>query len=168
MPVERSAFRRLLHQTWDATACETFAASQGVTPMANETTDTELLAREHQYWQAIKDGDAALSARLSDDPCVVTGSQGVGRIDRATLQGMFASAAWKLTGFEITSPIVEFLTDDVAVVAYRVHEDLLVDGQPLALDASDSSTWVRRNGEWVCAVHTEAIAGDPFGRDRGR
>jgi hypothetical protein len=136
--------------------------------MANETTATELLALEHQYWQAIKDGDTALSARLSDDPCVVTGSQGVGRIDRATLQGMFASAAWKLTGFEITSPIVEFLTDDVAVVAYRVHEDLLVDGQPLALDASDSSTWVRRNGEWVCAVHTEAIAGDPFGRDRGR
>ena len=136
--------------------------------MANETTDEELLALEHQYWQAIKDGDAALSARLSDDPCVVTGSQGVGRIDRATLEGMFASAAWKLTGFEITSPIVELLTDDVAVVAYRVHEDLLVDGQPLALDASDSSTWVRRDGEWVCAVHTEAIAGDPFGRDRGR
>jgi hypothetical protein len=136
--------------------------------MANETTDTELLALEHQYWQAIKDGDAALSARLSDDPCVVTGSQGVGRIDRATLKGMFAGATWKLTGFEITSPIVELLTDDVAVVAYRVHEDLLVDGQPLALDASDSSTWVRRNGEWVCAVHTEAIAGDPFGRDRGR
>ena len=136
--------------------------------MANETTDEELLALEHQYWQAIKDGDAALSARLSDDPCVVTGSQGVGRIDRATLEGMFASATWKLTGFEITSPIVELLTDDVAVVAYRVHEDLLVDGQPLALDASDSSTWVRRNGEWVCAVHTEAVAGDPFGRDRGR
>jgi ketosteroid isomerase-like protein len=136
--------------------------------MANETTENELLALEHQYWQAIKDGDVALSARLSADPCVVTGSQGVGRIDRVTLEGMFASAAWKLTGFEITSPIVELLTGDVAVVAYRVHEDLLVDGQPLALDASDSSTWVRRNGEWVCAVHTEAIAGDPFGRDRGR
>ena len=103
--------------------------------MANETTDEELRAFEHQYWQAIKDGDAARSARLSDDPCIVTGSQGVGRIDRATLEGMFAGAAWKLTGFEITSPIVEFLTDDVAVVAYRVHEDLLVDGQPLALDA---------------------------------
>ncbi len=136
--------------------------------MAKETTAIELLALEHQYWQAIQDGDAALSARLSDDPCVVTGSQGVGRIDRATVEGMFATAAWKLTGFDITSPIVELLTDDVAVVAYRVHEDLLVDGQPLALDASDSSTWVRRNGEWVCAVHTEAIAGDPFGRDRRR
>jgi hypothetical protein len=32
----------------------------------------------------------------------------------------------------------------------------------------DSSTWVRRNGCWLCALHTEAIAGDPFGRDRQR
>ena len=38
----------------------------------------------------------------------------------------------------------------------------------MALDAADSSTWVRRDGRWLCAMHTEAIAGDPFGRDRGR
>jgi hypothetical protein len=25
---------------------------------------------------------------------------------------------------------------------------------------------VRRGGRWVCALHTEAIAGDPYGRDR--
>jgi ketosteroid isomerase-like protein len=136
--------------------------------MADGAIEKELLALERQYWQAIKDGDAALSARLSDDPCIVTGAQGVGRIDRATLEKMFAGASWKLTGFEITSPIVERLSDDVAVVAYKVHEELLVDGKPLALDASDTSTWVRRSGRWVCAVHTEAVGGDPFGRDRKR
>ena len=131
--------------------------------MADEIED-ELLVLEHRYWQAIQDGDAALSARLSGDPCVVTGAQGVGRIDHATLEGMFSGATWKLTEFEITSPIVEMITDDVAVVAYRVREELLVDGAPLTLNAADSSTWVRRGGEWVCAVHTEAVAGDPFGR----
>ena len=56
--------------------------------------------------------------------------------------------------------------DDVGVVAYKVKEHLTVDGQPLTLEAADSSTWVRRDGEWVCALHTEAIAGDPFGRDK--
>jgi hypothetical protein len=25
---------------------------------------------------------------------------------------------------------------------------------------------VRRNGQWVCALHTESMLGDPFGRDR--
>jgi hypothetical protein len=63
---------------------------------------------------------------------------------------------------------VRLLQDDVAVVAYEVHEELTVDGKPVTLDAADSSTWVRRNGRWLCALHTEAIAGDPFGRDRQR
>jgi hypothetical protein len=47
-----------------------------------------------------------------------------------------------------------------------VREQLTVDGNPLTLEAADASTWVRRDGRWVCALHTESIAGDPFGRDR--
>jgi hypothetical protein len=43
---------------------------------------------------------------------------------------------------------------------------LTVDGRPVTLDASDASVWVRREEQWVCALHTEAIAGDPFGRDK--
>ncbi len=132
--------------------------------MSALTVEQELIAQEHRYWQAVKDGDAALSARLSDDPCIVTGAQGVGRIDRATLEKMFRGSSWKLQAFELSSPIVQMLTDDVAVVAYKVREELLVDGKPLTLNAADTSTWVRKDGRWVCAVHTEAVAGDPFGR----
>jgi hypothetical protein len=60
------------------------------------------------------------------------------------------------------------LSDDVAIVAYTVHEDLTVEGKPVSLDAAESSTWVRRDGNWLCAMHTEALTGDPFGRDRVR
>lgn len=58
------------------------------------------------------------------------------------------------------------LQDDVAIVAYTVHEELTVEGKPVKLDAADASTWVRRDGDWRCVLHTESIAGDPFGRDR--
>ena len=58
------------------------------------------------------------------------------------------------------------LNDDVAIVPYKVHEELTVDGEPVSIDAADACTWVRRNGRWLCALHTESIAGDPFGRDR--
>lgn len=34
----------------------------------------------------------------------------------------------------------------------------------IEFEAFDSSVWVHRNGHWVCAVHTESLAGDPFGR----
>jgi len=137
--------------------------------MATSTSiEKDLLELERKYWQAIKDGDAEAAARLSDDPCVVTGAQGVGELSRQQLKGMMAGSKWKLEAFEISNVIVRAVTDDVATVAYKVHEQLTFDGKPLTLDAADTSTWVRRNGSWVCAVHTESIAGDPFGRDRGK
>ena len=61
---------------------------------------------------------------------------------------------------------MRLLRDDVAILAYRVHEELTVEGKPVTVEAADSSTWVHRDGRWVCAMHTESIAGDPFGRDR--
>ena len=77
------------------------------------------------------------------------------------------ASPWTLEKFELDDDIqVRLLGDDVAIVAYTVREELMVDGQPLTLVAADSSTWVRRDGRWVCALHTEALAGDPFGRDR--
>ena len=79
---------------------------------------------------------------------------------------MVEAASWKLDAFELSNPIVHKLSDDVAVLAYKVHEELQVEGESIAFDASDSSTWVRRGGSWVCAAHTESLAGDPFGRDR--
>jgi uncharacterized protein (TIGR02246 family) len=132
------------------------------------SVEQELINLERQYWQAMKDGDAAACGRLSDDPCVVTGASGAAQLDRATLVKMMGTGAWKLNAFELSKPIVRLLTDDVAVVAYKVHEDLTVDGKPVSMDAADSSVWVRRDGRWLCAVHTESIAGDPFGRDRGK
>lgn len=129
--------------------------------------EKELLTLERQYWQAIKDGDAKAAGRLSDETCIVTGAQGVGKLTRTQLmQMMSAGSNWKLEGFEISNPIVQPITDDVVGVAYKVSERLIVDGKPVTLDAAESSTWVRRDDGWVCAVHTESIAGDPFGRDR--
>jgi hypothetical protein len=60
------------------------------------------------------------------------------------------------------------VTDDVAVLAYKVHEELTVEGKKVSFDAADASTWVKRKGQWLCALHTESLSGDPFGRDRQR
>ena len=133
----------------------------------NATVEKELLGLEKQYWQAIKDRDAEAAMRLSDDPCIVTGAQGVGTIGKQALAAMIGSARYTLNSFELSDDAeVRLLGDDVAIVAYKVHEELTVEGKRVAVDAADSSTWVRRDGRWLCALHTEAIAGDPFGRDR--
>ena len=135
--------------------------------MTSTGIEQELLALEKKYWQALKDKDADTAMRLSDDPAIVTGPQGVLRLDRSTLGGMMKAASYTLNDFTIGDDAhVQLLGDDVAVLAYTVHEELTVDGKPVTLDAADSSTWVRRNGRWVCALHTESLKGDPFGRDR--
>jgi hypothetical protein len=104
--------------------------------------------------------------RLTDDPCIVVTAQGAGRIAREAFAGMLKAGGWTLHEFTLSDMHVRILSEDVAILAYRVKELLTVDGKPITLDAADSSTWVRRDGQWMCALHTEALIGDPFGRDK--
>jgi hypothetical protein len=132
-----------------------------------KTVEKELLGLEKQYWQAIKDKDVDAAMRLSDDPCIVAGAQGIGSLDRKSLGGMMRAASYTLNDFKFSDDAkVRLLSNDIAIVAYKVREDLTVEGKPVSFEAAESSTWVRRDGRWVCALHTESLAGDPFGRDR--
>ncbi len=135
--------------------------------METRAITTELLELERRFWQAMKDKDAETAMSLSDENVIVTGAQGVGRIDRQSLGQMVTSPKSTLDSFELGDRAeVSRIGDDVAIIAYEVHEEMHVDGHPVKLDAAESSTWVRRDGRWVCAAHSEAIAGDPYGRDR--
>ena len=134
--------------------------------MATQTVEKELRELEQQYWQALKDNDIDEVIGLTDDPCIVTGAQGVARIDHGAYRAMMANAQWSIEDYDVSDVDVRILTDDVAVVAYKVREELTVEGKPVTLEAADASTWVRRDGRWLCALHTESIIGDPFGRDR--
>jgi hypothetical protein len=46
--------------------------------------DNELLALEKQYWDAIRNKDAATAARLSDERCVVIGQPHTPRPSQGT------------------------------------------------------------------------------------
>lgn len=134
--------------------------------MSEKPIEAQLLDLEKQYWQAIKDRDVQAAMRLTDDPCIVTGAQGVARITQKAFVAMLQAGGWTLHQFDFTDVEVRIVGDDTAIVAYKVKEVLTVDGKPITFEAADSSTWVRRDGQWVCALHTEAVLGDPFGRDR--
>jgi uncharacterized protein (TIGR02246 family) len=134
--------------------------------MAEGPIEAQLLDLEKQYWKAIKDRDVQAAMRLTDDPCIVTGAQGVARISQKQFADMLQAGGWTLHQVDLSDVHVRVLSEDVAILAYKVKEVLTVEGKPCTIDASDSSTWVRRDGNWVCALHTEALSGDPFGRDR--
>jgi hypothetical protein len=136
--------------------------------MVTGTLERELIGLEKRYWESIKAKDFEGALRLSDDPCIVAGAQGVSSLDHETFRAMMKGAEWELHDFRIDEEDAEVrvLNDDLAIVAYKVHEKLTVDGKKVDLEASDASTWVRRDGRWLCALHTESLTGDPFGRDR--
>ena len=136
--------------------------------MATQTNKQELMDTEQRFWGAMQKKDGASAAELTDDGCIIVGAQGVSAIDRKSMKRMTAEGKWELKQFAFNESTrqVRFIGDDIAIVAYTVREQIVVEGKPLHFDAHDSSVWVRHDGGWRCALHTESLAGDPFGRDR--
>lgn len=132
--------------------------------MANKTGEQEVLDLEKQYWQAMKNNDIDAALRLTDDPCLVAGAHGVRSIDRPTFIAIMKKMPATVRDFVVKDDAqVRLLGNDVAIVAYTVCEELSTpEGKTVTLDAVDTSTWVRRNGRWLCAMHTESILGDPL------
>lgn len=133
-----------------------------------EAQKQDMLGLEREFWDAMQRKDPKTAERMTDDGCIVVGAQGVSAIDRKTMAKLTTEGEWELTqySFDDKSAQVRFIGDDVAIVAYKVNERVVVDKKTLPIEANDASVWVRRNGEWLCALHTESLAGDPYGRDR--
>ncbi|HEU4428377.1 MAG TPA: nuclear transport factor 2 family protein [Myxococcota bacterium] len=135
--------------------------------MANHSAEQELVRLEKRFWQAMQHNDVETAVSLTDFPCLVIGPNGVGRVEEPAFREMMKSPSYTVKQFAVRGEMqARMLSEDVGVVAYEIDEKLAVDGKPVELSAADSSTWVRRNGSWRCALHSESIAGDAFGRDR--
>ena len=141
--------------------------------MTTKTMDTtaikrELMSQERAYWQAVKDRDADTMIRLTDDPCIVAGASGFTKVNQQMLKQIIGSANYTLDRFKIDEDGAEVvpLDNDTFLVAYKVHEELTVDGKAVSMDAADASVWRRRGDRWVCSMHTESLLGDSYGRDR--
>ena len=121
---------------------------------------------ETKFWNAIRDEEAEVAIALMTDPCTLSGAHGVMPLSRDDYTRMAGDASWKLKDFKLDKVDVRFPAEDVAVIGYLIEEDMTVDGKSLKLNAAETSTWIRQGGKWLCAVHTESILGDPFGRDK--
>jgi hypothetical protein len=128
----------------------------------------EILEQERRFWDAMQRKNPADTGQMTHDHCIVVGAQGVSKIDGKTMAKLTAEGEWVLDRFTIdeNNAQINFVTEDIAIVGYTVRERVTVQGKELDIEAHDASVWVRRDGRWTCALHTESLAGDPFGRDR--
>lgn len=136
--------------------------------MPAKSKEHALFEHEREFWNAMKQKDGRRTARMTDEHCIVVGAQGVSAIDGPTMERLTVEGNWTIEqfSFDEEGAQVQFIGNDVAIIAYNVNERVVIDGKTLPIDANDSSVWVRRNGEWLCALHTESLSGDPFGRDK--
>ena len=130
------------------------------------TSKQDIIELENKFWQTMIDRDVDTAAAMMADSAIVTGAQGAATIDSKSFAKMMKEGTWELRSFKLDKLQVQFTGDDTAIIGYEVTEKLVVDGKPLELTAYDASVWTRIDGEWKCALHTESVKGDPYGRDR--
>lgn len=133
----------------------------------NKVIETEIIGLEQKFWDAMKNKDIRTMESLTDETCILTGPHGATKFKKTDFSSMINQQNYELVDFKFQDDWqVSVLNEETAVIAYKVEENLTVDGNPITLNVADSSTWIKKDGAWVCSLHTESILGDPFGRDR--
>lgn len=97
----------------------------------NTKAQKEFLELEERFWEALKERDVTAASALTDFPCIVTGAQGVMSMDEPTFAAMMKEPRHVIKSAKLSDVQVRRVSPDVAVVAYKVHEELVVDGKPM-------------------------------------
>ena len=115
---------------------------------------------ETRFWQSMVDKNAKVAKAMIADQCLVTGPNGTMKINPDKYEEMTRDGKWTLDKFKLSDVDIVFPTEDVAVIAYKVHETGTLDRKPMDMTCVDASTWVRDGKEWKCTLHTETILED--------
>jgi hypothetical protein len=117
----------------------------------------QIIDLETRFWQSMKDKDPETAQAMIADECLVTGPMGTMRVDPEKYGELTREGQWQLDEFEFSDTDVIFPSNDVAVIAYKVHQTGEMKGERMDIHAADSTTWVRDGDSWKCALHTETI-----------
>ncbi|MDR6782009.1 ketosteroid isomerase-like protein [Pedobacter africanus] len=117
----------------------------------------QILDLEKKYWKAMETHDFDTVKSLTRFPCIVAGKNGVRSVDEDSFKKMFDSAEGnQLKVLNISETESEIIGEDSAVIAYLIELAYSADGQKSSEKCACTSTWVKEQDSWVCAMHTES------------
>jgi hypothetical protein len=125
------------------------------------TTAKHIMAKEQQFWTAMREQDEQGAVDLLDETAILAGAQGIHHFDHAGYREMARKGPMTLNAFSISDERVVFPTQDVAIATYTAMQNVSVDGKAIDMVSYDTSTWVRKDGQWRCVAHTETPRGEP-------
>ena len=120
-------------------------------------TKDEIVALEKSYWDAMKAKDGRRTSELSGKTALVTGTQGVMRIEKEKMGKMTEEGKWSLESYVFEDVEVSTPSPDIALIAYTVRQSVKMDGKPQDMRAADSSVWIRGSNGWECHAHSETL-----------
>ncbi|WP_457126948.1 nuclear transport factor 2 family protein [Mucilaginibacter sp. HD30] len=113
---------------------------------------SEILEIEKKYWDAMTTKDYETVKNLTKFPCIVASRRGVMSVDEPGFKKMFDQGSGKTMKVKnITNDQVQTGADH-AVIGYVIELDY--DG--VEMKCACTSTWLKENGTWACAMHTES------------
>lgn len=119
--------------------------------------ENQILELEKKYWKAMENHDFKTVKNLTHFPCITAGRAGVRSVDETSFQMMFESGVDKqMKILDISDVQSQTIDGNAAIIAYIIELEYATDGQKSALKCACTSTWVKENEEWVCAMHTES------------
>ena len=117
----------------------------------------ELMACERAYLEAVQRKDGEAAARMTAPESLVVSGHGAMSVDGAAIRKMVedhdGQARYEIDDSDVN---VVAINDDVAIVSYRLTT-IHGNGEP-ATQAFDTDVWVRRDGQWGCALHVDTPA----------
>ena len=117
---------------------------------------TQIIELEKKYWQAMENHDYETVKNLTHFPCIIAGKTGLQSVDEATFKKMFESADGnKIKVLNISNVETQLLAENTAVTAYQIALEMTDDKQNTQMKCVCTSTWIKENNNWVCALHTE-------------
>jgi ketosteroid isomerase-like protein len=125
---------------------------------ARDTRSNEIERLEHAFWQSLVDRDADAARGMLAPEALMVGAHGTMRFDPAQYEKMLLDPKHGLLEYALSDMDVLFPSDDTAIATYRAHQKMEMDGREMEQDVVDTSTWVRVDGGWRCAAHTESEA----------
>jgi len=119
--------------------------------------ENQILELEKKYWKAMETRDFDTVKKLTRFPCIVAGKDGVRSVDEASFKKMFDSGAGsQMKVLNISDAESDIIDERTATLAYLIELEYEVKDQKSSGKCACTSTWVKENGNWICAMHTES------------
>jgi hypothetical protein len=123
-------------------------------------TGNALINLEKRFWQSMVEEDTDTALDMLDEPALMVSPHGTLKFDHAGYRRMAEHGTMVVKSFELSDIDAVFPSEDLAILTYRVKQDIAPRGKSerTTQQMLDSSVWARKDGKWRCVMHTETPA----------